>query len=252
MVKKRKRVNYKVLSFISIGFAIGSIVMGFRYLDQKTIFFNIIDVNVSGCGVYPKDYLIKKSGIILGEKIYDIDRNNIENLIEDQEYVKDCNVVYVLPNRISLEITERNEKYLINYNNEEIITDEEGYVLSANVHDNPLFVIDLYSEIDYSVGKKLYVSEYDDLEGINKLLEYSDTFEEIDRIKKIELYPNDIIIIKTNYDMDVKMSLLDDVRYNYFYAIKIAKTRLNNGEKVSQCLVDFTKGENPVFSYGDE
>jgi len=249
---KRRKVNTRIITIVSVSLALFTVIFAFRYLDEKTIFFNIIDVNVTGSEAYPKDYLVKKSGIVFGEKVYSIDRKEIEKNIEKQEYIKKCNVVYVLPNMINLQIIERNEKYLIHYNNEEIITDEEGYVVSANIHANKLFSIDLFTEINYNVGNKLYLSEYDDLQGINNLLEYTADFDDIDKIKRIELYSNDIIIIKTNYDLDVKMSLLDDIKYNYFYALTIIKTRLNNGEKVDGCLVDFTKGENPVFSYGDE
>lgn len=250
--RKKRRINTNIITIFSVALAIGTLVFAIKYLDDNTIFFNVMDINVSGCEAYPSDYLVKKSGIAFGEKIYNIDRSVVEENIEQQEYIKKCNLVYVLPNRIKLDIYERDERYLIHYNNEEIITDEEGYVMSANIHDNILFNIDLYTEVDYNIGKKLYISEYDDLQGINMLLKYTESFEEIDKIVRIELYPNDVVVIKTNYDLDVRMSLLDDVKYNYFYALTIIKTRLNNGEQVDGCLVDFTKGENPVFSYGDE
>lgn len=249
--RKKKKVNNKVIVLIAVILALATIIYGLKYLDQETNFFNIADVSVTGCTVYPEDYLVKKSNIVLGEKIYDVKSEKIEEILEEQEYIRDCNLVYVIPNRIKLEIIERQEKYLINYNNNQIITDENGVVLSANIHNNKLFIIDLYSEIEYNIGKKLYISEYDDFIGLNNLLDYSDTFSEIDRINSIELYSNDVIVIKTNYNMNIKMSLLDDVKYNYYYAIKIVKTRLGNGEEVAGCLVDFTKGENPVFSYGD-
>lgn len=251
MAKKKKRVNNKIVVSLAFILAVVTIIYGLKYLNEETNFFNISDVTVTGSIVYPGDYLVKKSNIVLGDKIYDVKAKKIEEFLEQQEYIKDCNLVYVIPNRIKLEITERQEKYLINYNNNQIITDENGVVLSANIHNNELFIIDLYSEIEYNIGKKLYISEYDDFIGLNNLISYSDTFNEIDKIKSIELYANDIIVIKTNYDIDIKMSLLEDIKYNYYYAIKIVKTRLGNGEEVAGCLVDFTKGENPVFSYGD-
>ena len=252
--KHKKKVKRKIrkvyISTVAIIMATVTVVFCGNYLMYKTDIFNIVGFNLEGSKVYSYEYLISKTGINIGDKLFEIDRKEVEEVLKNEIYIDDCKVSYYIPNKISIKITERQEKYLITYNDEAIITDVNGYALDGNYQSNELFPIESFTSVVYNIGEEIKIDGLYDFDKINELLEYSDTLNESDKIQKIYIYENNVVCLDTKYGMQMKFELNEEAYYSYNFGLTVIKTRLQNSEEVKGCLLDFTKGDSPVFSYG--
>ncbi len=179
-----------------------------------------------------------------------MDRKQIEETLKKEIYIKDCKVSYYIPNKVKIKITEREEKYLIYYNEDAIITDLSGYVLDGNYQNNELFPIESFADVIYNVGDKVKINGLYSFDKIYELLEYSCSLGESDEIQKIYIYDDSIVCVDTKYGMKIKLELNEEANYSYNFGLAVIKTRLQQGEEIKGCLLDFTKGDSPVFSFG--
>ena len=252
--KRKKKVKRKIrkvyISTVAIIMATVTVVFCTNYFMYKTDIFNIVGFNIEGSKVYSFEYLVDKTGINIGDKLFLINRKEIEETLKKEVYILDCKVSYYLPNKVRLKITERNEKYLIYYNDDAIITDEYGYVLDGNLQNNELFPIESFTPVIYNVGNEVKIDGLYNFNKINELLEYSDSLIESDKIQKIYIYEDNVVCLDTKYGMQIKFELNEEANYSYNFGLTVIKTRLQEGEEIKGCLLDFTKGESPVFSYG--
>jgi len=252
--KRRKKVKRKIrrvyISTVAIILATVTVVFCANYFMYKTDIFNIVGFNIEGSKVYSFEYIVDKTGIIIGEKLFSINRKQIEETLEKEVYIEDCKVSYYIPNKVSIKITERKEKYLIYYNDDTIITDGYGYVLDGNHQNNELFPIESFASVIYNVGEEVKINGLYYFDKINELLKYSDSLSESDKIQKIYIYEDNIICVDTKYGMQIKFELNEEANYSYNFGLTVIKTRLQEGEEIKGCLLDFTKGDSPVFSYG--
>ncbi len=252
--KRKKKVKRKIrkvyISTVAVIMAAVTVIFCANYLLNRTDIFNIAGFNIEGCKVYSYEYLIGKTGINIGDKLFSIDRKEIEKTLEKEIYVKECKVSYYLPNKVNIKITERKEKFLISHNDDTIIADENGFVLDGNYQNNELFPIESFAPVIYNVGEEVKIDGLHNFNKINELLKYSDSLSENDKIQKIYVYEDSIICLDTKYGMQIKFELNEDAYYSYNFGLAVIKTRLQEGEEIKGCLLDFTKGDSPVFSYG--
>jgi len=54
-------------------------------------------------------------------------------------------------------------------------------------------------------------------------------------------------LLLTEYGTTIKIRLNEDIKYQIIFAMKIINERLNNNLTVSSGLIDFTKGDSPVY-----
>lgn len=245
----KRRIKKVYISTVAIILATVTVVFCANYLMYKTDFFEITDITVQNSKVYSNEYIIKKSGINIGDQILKIDRKQIEQILENEAYVEKCKISYYLPDIVCINIKERQEKYLISYEDKTIITDMSGIVLDGNKQGNELFVIESYVEVKGELGKKIEFKNLDDFDKINELLNYSDSLDNIDKVQKLYIMDDNSITIDTKYETKIKMYLDNEIKYSYNFGLSIIKERLKNNEEVIGCLIDFTKGDSPVFSY---
>ena len=252
--KRKKKIKRKIrkvyISTVAIIMATVTVVFCSNYFMYRSDIFNIVGFNIEGSNVYSYEYLIDKTEIKIGEKLFSVDRKKIEEILKNEVYVEDCKVSYYIPNKINIKITERKEKYLIYYNEDVIIVDENGYVLDGNYQNNELFPIESFTSVIYNIGDEIKIDGLYTFDKINELLQYSDSLSDSDKIQKIYIYDSNVVCVDTIYGMKIKFVLNEEVNYSYNFGLAVIKTRLQEGEEVKGCLLDFTKGDSPVFSYG--
>jgi hypothetical protein len=249
--QKKKRHKRKIRkSFIStVAFlsATAFIVFCIYHIAFKTDYLNIEGIDIVGNTTYESDYIIEKSEIELGEKIFNIDRAKTKENIEKETYIKSVRVVYELPNRIYIDINERQEQYQIDYNNEYVITDEDGIVLNIYKEKSELLTIESLTDVRYNVGDKVEFDGIDDINSVFETLDYCKSEFGSDTINKLTVLSSNAVLLDTEYETKIKINLKDDVKYQVSFAIEIITERLNNNLTVTSDLIDFTKGDSPVY-----
>ncbi len=246
--KARKKFRKVYITTVAIFMATVTLAFCFYYIFNKTDLFNITGFIVEGNQVYSYEYLVSKLGIRLGENIFSIDRNKLSDILKKEAYIEDCTVSYYIPNKINIKIVERQEKFIITYKDEIIVTDKNAFVLDGKLQNNVLFPIESFAPVVYNIGEEIKIDGLYDFNKLNKLLEHSETLNDIDKMQKIYIHENNIISIDTNYGMEVKFELNDEEIYSYNFALEIIKLRLQEGNEVKGWIIDYTKGENPVSS----
>jgi cell division protein FtsQ len=250
--KRKKKVKKKVrkIYITTVAIILATVTLAFclNYLINKTDVFNIIEFNIEGNNVYSFEYLVSRTGINLGDNLFSVNRKEIKKMLEKEVYIEDCKISYYIPNRINIKIIEREERYLITYNDNIIVTDKNAYVLDGNLQNNVLFPIESFAPVVYNIGEEIKIDGLYNFNKLNELLQHSDSLNDIDKIQKIYIHENNIISVDTQYGMEVKFELNDDEIYSYNFALEVIKLRLQNGHEVEGYILDYTKGENPVSS----
>lgn len=244
--KKKKRISKLFVSTAAFFSAAVVIVFCIYYVAFETDFLNLKSIDIVGNKYYDSNYIKEKSEINLGEKIYSVNRGKVKENLEKEIYIKNARVVYEFPNKIYIEITEREEEYLVLFNNEYIATDREGTILNIYNTKNELLTIESLTNVIYNIGDKI---EFEGVENINAIfdtLEYCNSQFGNETISKLTVVGDNSVILETEYGTKIKINLKADTKYQITFAMKIITERLNNNLTVVSDLIDFTKGDSPV------
>ena len=245
--KKKKRLSKLFLSTAAFITAAVVIVFCLYYVYFETDYFDIVEINVTGNVTYNKDYIIDKSLIETGEKIFSVDRSRAKSIIEDEIYVEGARVVYELPNKILIQLTERVEKYQVIYNNVYIVTDNDGIVLRTGTEKNELITIESLTDVLYNVGESIQFTEIENIQTIFQTIDYINSEIGTETVKSLSIDSNNSFLMETEYGAFVRIKLDKDIKYQIIFAMKIINERLNNNLVVTNGLIDFTKGDSPVY-----
>lgn len=245
--KKKKKISKLFVSTAAFFSAAVVVVFCIYYISFKTDYLNIVSVTIKGNNYYDKEYLIENAGITLGEKLYKVDRNNVKEQIEKEIYIKNARVLYSLPNKILIEVTEREEKYLIFYNNEYIATDKDGMILNIYNTKIDLLTIESLTNVIYNIGETIIFDGVENINSIFDTLEYCNSQFGSETINKLTVGIDNTMILDTEYGTKIKIDLDEDMKYQITFAMKIITERLNNNLTVASDLIDFARGDNPVY-----
>lgn len=247
--RKKKKRKFRKLFVSTAAFITAAVVVVFciYHVYFETDYFNISAIEVSGNEAYNRDYIVEKSQIEEGEKIFEIDRKRAKEIIEDEVYVESARVVYELPDKILIQLREREEKYKILYKNEYIVTDKNGYVLRTGSEKNELLTIESFIDVLYNVGDSIQLTGIEDVQEIFRTIDYiSDEFGS-SSVRGISIYSKNSILLKTEYGTFIKLNLNQDIKYQIVFALKIINERFSNNLGVSNGMIDFTKGDSPIY-----
>lgn len=247
--KKKKKNRNKKLLVSTAAFITAAVVVVFclYYVYYEKPYFDLISVNIDGNLTYSDEYIMEKSGIEIGKKIFDIDRLKVKEALEKEVYVEKIRVVYELPNKIFLDIKERVDKYQIHFNNEYIIIDKDGIVLRCDIEKLELITIESYTNVVYNIGDTIQFDGIKSSEKIFNAIEYLINEYGSDTINSFNIGGNNSFLFETEYGTAVKIDLNEDINYQIVFAMKIINERLNNNLTVATGLIDFTKGDSPVY-----
>ena len=190
---------------------------------------------------------MEKSGIETGKKIFDIDRSKVKENLEKEVYVGSARVVYELPNKIYLNIVERVDKYQVLSNNEYIIIDKDGIVLRTDIEKLELLTIESYADVVYNIGDNIHFEGIENNEKIFDSIEYLNNEYGSETVVSLNIGLNNSFMFETQYGTAVRIDLNEDTDYQIVFAMKIINERLNNNLTVASGLIDFTKGDSPVY-----
>ncbi len=246
--KKKKRKNKKLL-VSTAAFFTAAVVLAFclYYVYCKTSYFDLAGVDIEGNLTYSDEYIMEKSGIETGGKIFNTDRLKIKENLEKEVYVESVRAVYALPNKMILNIIERVEKYQVFKNNQYIIIDKNGIVLRTDVDKSDLITIESYADIVYNIGGGIQFENIENNGKVFKTIEYLNNEYGTDTIKSFKIGLNNSFMFDTQYGAAVRIDLGGDPNYQIVFAMKIINERLNNNLTVANGLIDFTKGDSPVY-----
>lgn len=186
--KRESKLNFFIKWTILIILLIGSII----YFLMSPL-FNISHIEVSGNSKISKEEIISLSRIEKGENTYKISKSSTIQKIKENPYIDTVQIKRILPDGISIEVTEREAKYMIEYGNAYVYLDNQGYILELAEEALDGIIITGYSTPtdDLKPCNRLVVDDLKKLEKVIELVSAAQNNDVLDQIIKIDIEDSD-------------------------------------------------------------
>lgn len=237
--RKRRRIAFNILLFILA-------IISSAYIIIYSEVFNLKEIKVSGNQQMTETEIVELSGLTLGENLLRIDKKASENRITKGILIKSAEIKRKLPNIIEVYVLERKEAVFISGNNQAYILDFEGIPLkTVEIGESNLPMIKLDGELTLRLGELASINDSGiDVLTLIELLYYVkiNGFDYVDYIDIRE----DNVYSTTTYGTLIKLDYSSNMKYQILFTKEIINDRIKNNQDVLG-LIDFTKGENPVY-----
>lgn len=224
---KKKKFIKRILKILTL-FVI--LIGGFVFALTSPI-FNIIQIDVEGNEIISSDTIISISELELEQNIFKFNTREIEENIKQNPYVESVKIDRVFPNKIKINIEERQKKFSLSFLNTYAYLNSQGYILeiSEDKQEMPVIIGASTPEENIVPGSRL---EIKDLEKLEIAIKIVDVFKEKELDKKISSIDisnsNDYIV---NIEEEKKIIHLGDgtdLSNKVLYVIVMLEQEKNN------------------------
>lgn len=221
--KKRKRIKRTIVFLIVL-------ITILITLCLKLPYFNVATITVEGNENLTKEYIMETSKITTGKNIFLTKKREAVKNIKNNPYALSVKIKTTLPNKINIEVSERQASFYIKVNKEFYVIDKDGIVLEKTKkiqNPNLIYIKDLeYEKIEVGSAIKLKKTErIDTLKNLcNVIYSYNQT-----QKRKINM-------IELNKFVDIKLYCGSDLYINI-------GTEQNLNEKLTKAM-NILKNEN--------
>ncbi len=211
--EKNKKVQKSNIKKILIRFFILLILFGatasFFFLSPM---FNVQEIIVENNTVIPADTVRSLSSIQLYKNIFLINKADVRKKLLSEPYIESVEISRVLPDKIRIKVTERTDKYLIEYaEGKYLVIDTQGYVLEMINEKNDLPILtglqtDLSSLIQIDTNSeesnknkdvpRLWKEDLKKLELVGSIVATAKNYEVYDYITRINITDDDDVILE--------------------------------------------------------
>lgn len=236
--KKRMGLIFVILSLLAAIFFI---------LSTRTSFFHISQIIVKDNHVVEDEKVIMASGIITGENIFKINVKKAEKNLLLHPYIKQVNVKRRLPNKILINITERQETLIIDYIGSYLYVDDEGRILN-------ILTVKKDDKLPEVIGLKLNnpsigeILEYKDKHINEQFQVFFDICKQhklIESISTIVFDDNQNATIEMKSGTKVAFGTLDNVKYKLSFLSAILEDLRKKNQNCQSIYLD--KGNNAII-----
>lgn len=170
-LKKEKR-KQRIKAFIK-GMIAVTIIIGAMLALSLSPLFKLEKIEVEGNSKVTNEEIINLSKIQKGNNIFLVNNNSVINKIKENSYIENVKIKKLLPDRIVIEVEERQATYALKYEEKYIYINNQGYILEIAESTNNLPQILSYrTSIDkIKVGGRLSEEDLELLGTVLKIME---------------------------------------------------------------------------------
>ena len=169
--RKRNRFIKRIKRIVKFTLILGIIIGAIVFATCSPI-FNITDIEVLNNNRVSSDTVISLSGIYINENIFRFIATKVSNDIKQNAYIENVKIKRVLPNKVQIEVTEREPKFSIPVLGEFAYISTQGYILE--IAQNELNLPIIYglqtAEENIAVGNRIIEEDLISLETILKIM----------------------------------------------------------------------------------
>ena len=235
---KRKRKIKKILKWTSL---ICIIIGGVTFALVSPI-FNIQEIEVSGNVLVNADTIISLSQLSKDQNIFKFINQQVEEKIKEEPYIQSVSIKRVLPNKVKIEVEERQRNFNIEFMNKYAYINNQGYILE--IADNKLDDLTTIQGIE---------TKEDEIKPGNRL--------EVTDLEKLETVIQIVNRWKMNEEITQKITsidITDKLNYNLYIEEEKQKIYLGDNSNLSdkilwaQTIMNDNKGiEGEIYVDGD-
>ncbi len=176
-------------------------------------FWRINDIYVEGIEPSSKDYVLSLAGLRNGVALYQYKPNDWKQSIETDPHLSVETIDFQLPNKITIQIKERQEYAVIQSSDQYVYIDQNGYVLDiSNIQkDASMFLIRGLSLTGYAKNEMLGVRDEYQLYVLSQLLQALQTTGQRGWYVMADLTNPVEIAMRTNSNMVVRLGSIDEI-----------------------------------------
>lgn len=204
-LRRKERIK-KIVKILSILLVIGLAIV-FALLSP---IFNIKEIEVLGNKYITKEELISLSQIQMDENIFKVSYIKTIEKIKNNAYVKEAKIYKKLPNKIQIEIKEREASYCLEYGNGYVYLNNQGYMLEiASVKkEYPILIGTTTPKENYKTGNRLDEKDLTKLGTVIKIMDSAKTNKIDGLITKIDISDTNNYTI--HFETEQKVAYLGD------------------------------------------
>lgn len=180
-LKKMRKIKNFIKWTILIGIIIGILV--FLYTSGL---FNICKIEIIGNAQVAQEEILELSKIKIGDNIFLCNKIQTQSNLETHPYIQETKITCKLPDKIQIEITEKQRAYQIQVESGYAYIDNQGYILEiSNIKiDKPILQGSITTAENIIPGNRL---NQEDLERLNDVLKIIKNSQEIQMQDKITI-----------------------------------------------------------------
>ncbi len=218
--KKNKRKKLIVRSVIFFLFLVIGVIL------VLTMFFNISEITVSGDAVYPAEDVVNSSGVVVGDNLIFISKDEInEKISTELPYVDSVKIKRHLPTGLELIITKTEAKYAIIQDGYYTLLNKNGKVLESGLEfiGENITLLNMGEITSADIGTDIVPANE---KVFDKLVLVSNACEEcnLENITSIDL--SDIYNIKLVYQGRITLELGETDKDNTYKKLALGKSAI--------------------------
>lgn len=244
-IKKARQVKKLLTWTILLAITIGLII----FLCNSEM-FKVCKIEVVGNSQVSQETIIKLSDIKLGNNIFLTNTIKAKSRINQNAYMKDITIKRELPDKIKIEIVEKQKVYILQVENQYAYIDKSGSILEiSNAKLDTLIKLEGYTTAkeEIQAGKVLNEKDLESLQEVQKILKSSEKIELQNKISTINIKSkNDYILTVPEYKKIIYLGDTGNLANKMLYTKAILE---ESGAKEGKIFLNgnFNEGFNPYF-----
>jgi len=185
-IRKRKQKKVAKLFKLLILFAIFIGIILFAMLSPV---FNVSEILVQNNQNVPSDTIVSLSRIQKGENIFRFSKSDALKYIKENPYVENVKISRVIPNKIQIEVEEREASFQLEFANSYIYMNNQGYLLeiATEKKDLPILIGYQTKEEDLTAGNRICTEDLERLDDVLKIIKAAKSYQLFGKITKINI-----------------------------------------------------------------
>ena len=226
IAKKKKRVK-RIIKWTSLALII---IAGAIFAFASPL-FNITQIEVINTNLLSKDKVISLSGIKKDQNIFRFLKSDVIKKIKEDPYVQDVKINRQLPNKVQIDIEERQRNFSLEFLNGYAYINNQGYILEISQDKLNLPVIKGASteENNITPGKRLEQKDLEKLEVAIKIMTIAKENELDEKVTSIDISnKNEYILYLESEKKKVYLGNQENLTTKMLYTKKIIEKESGN------------------------
>ena len=242
--KKRKKRKTKLIVILAI-LVIGGIS---AYLLTSPN-FNIEEITIKGNKQLTNEKIIQLAEIRKGDNLFSKIGIVTKVRLKQNGYIEDAQINKIYPNKIEIEVKERQKQFQIKLETEGYIyIDEQGYILEYGTEDIevPTIIGMNITQADMEKMNRLDKNDLNKMENILQIREQCKGIEIADKITKIQV-KDEYVVNLENDGITINFGDASNLQNRIYYVNAILKKEAGNKGTI-YVNGNFNEGFSPYFS----
>lgn len=167
-----------------------AMLIGITVFVCSSEMFKICNIEIKGNNQVPQEILLTLSEIELGQNIFLTNTSKAEERIIQNPYIKEVNIKRKLPDKMQIEIVEKQKIYIIEFNGKYAYIDKDGYILETSTNKlSNLILLQGNETLNENIiaGNKLCKGDLKKLDDLQDILNNAEKNNISDKINKIDI-----------------------------------------------------------------